>query len=74
MMVKDVEPLGPHTLVIGTVPLLLRHVRSSVAEVLEAPYVRAATALGIPRGRLLWRHVLSDEYADAHRDGIHRVA
>ena len=45
-------------LVIGSVPLLMRHVRSSVADVLDAPYVQSAAALGIPRGRLLWRHVL----------------
>lgn len=45
-------------LVIGSLPLLVRHVRSAVVEVLDASYVRAARGLGIPRLRLLYRHVL----------------
>ena len=39
-------------------PIIVRHVRASVLEVLEAPFVDAARGLGIRRGRLLFRHVL----------------
>lgn len=56
--------LGAHlclpalALVLSSLPMLVRHVRSSVTEVLEAPFIRTALAHGIPRRRLLWRHVL----------------
>lgn len=39
-------------------PIIVRHVRASVLEALEAPFVDAARGLGIARGRLLFRHVL----------------
>ena len=45
-------------LVLGALPMLVRHVRASVVDLLDAPFVRTALAHGIPRGRLLWRHVL----------------
>jgi peptide/nickel transport system permease protein len=45
-------------LALGIVAIVVRHIRSSVAEVLESPYVQSAHAHGIPRGRLLFRHVL----------------
>jgi peptide/nickel transport system permease protein len=45
-------------LVLAVLPALVRHVRSSVADVLAAPFVRAARAHGIPEGRVLLRHVL----------------
>jgi peptide/nickel transport system permease protein len=45
-------------LVLGILPLLLRHVRASVADVLDAPFVRAARAHGIPESRVMFRHVL----------------
>lgn len=45
-------------LVLGGVAVVERHVRASVLEVLEAPCVQAARALGIGRTRLLLRHVL----------------
>jgi peptide/nickel transport system permease protein len=45
-------------LTIGALPVLLRHVRAAVAEVLDAPFVHAARAHGIPEGRVLFRHVL----------------
>ncbi len=38
--------------------IIVRHIRASGLEVLGAPYVQAARGLGIPRGRLLFRHVL----------------
>jgi peptide/nickel transport system permease protein len=45
-------------LVLGILPVLVRHVRASVADVLASPFVRAARAHGIPEGRVLFRHVL----------------
>lgn len=45
-------------LVLSGVTIVVRHVRSSVAEVLDAPYVRAGGGLGIGQARLLFRHVL----------------
>ena len=38
--------------------VIVRHVRASVLEVLNASYVQAARGLGISRRRLLFRHVL----------------
>ncbi|HEY1272575.1 MAG TPA: ABC transporter permease, partial [Terriglobales bacterium] len=45
-------------LVLGTIPVIARHVRASVLEVLDAPFVRAARGLGIGNARLLLRHVM----------------
>lgn len=45
-------------LVFASLPLLLRHVRSAVADVLHAPFLRAAEGHGIPRGMLLYRYAL----------------
>lgn len=45
-------------LVLGSLPVLLRHVRTAVAETLETPYIRAAKAHGIGPVRLLFRHAL----------------
>ena len=45
-------------LVLGAQPVLVRHVRSAVAEALEEGFVRAAAAHGIPRRRLLWHYAL----------------
>jgi len=45
-------------LVLGTLPVLVRHVRAAVAEVVDAPFAQHARALGIPRRRLLFRHLL----------------
>ena len=39
-------------------PILVRHVRASLIEVLQAPFIRAARATGIPERRLLFRHAL----------------
>ena len=44
-------------LVLGTMPVLVRHVRAGVAEVLASPFIRAARAHGIPR-RLVLRYAL----------------
>lgn len=45
-------------LALATAPTIVRHVVSSVTEVLASPLVDAARARGVPRGRLLVRHVL----------------
>jgi peptide/nickel transport system permease protein len=46
------------TLVLGSLPLLVRHIRASMIEVLQAPFVRAARAHGIGGMRLLFRYAL----------------
>ena len=43
-------------LVLATLPPLLRHVRSAMIEVLDAPFVRAARAHGISERRVLLRY------------------
>ena len=50
--------LPTSVLVLTGVAVIERHVRASVLEILDAPYVQAARGLGISRIRLLFRHVL----------------
>lgn|SRR5262245_11812164 len=45
-------------LVLANLPVLVRHVRSSLVEVLAAPFIQGARARGIPQGRLLFRDAL----------------
>jgi peptide/nickel transport system permease protein len=45
-------------LVIGSLTIILRHVRASVGEVLESSYMRAAEGHGLPRFKLLFRYAL----------------
>ena len=45
-------------IVLSALPILVRHVRAAVAEVLDAPFLRAAAAHGIPRRTLLYRYAL----------------
>lgn len=45
-------------LVLGGIAVVERHIRASVIDVLETPYIQAAQGLGIARMRLLFRHVL----------------
>ncbi len=45
-------------LVISVLPLLVRHVRAAIAEVLGAPFLLAAQGHGIPRRTLLYRYAL----------------
>src|SRR5260370_4166951 len=45
-------------LVLSALPILVRHVRAAIAEVLEAPFLRAAASHGIPRRTLLYRYAL----------------
>jgi peptide/nickel transport system permease protein len=45
-------------LVLGMLPTLVRHVRASMAEAMDSPFALSARAQGIPRRRLLFRHLL----------------
>ena len=45
-------------LVISVLPLLVRHVRAAIAEVLDAPFLLAAQGHGIPRRTLLYGYAL----------------
>ncbi len=45
-------------LCLGLVPTIARHVRSSLAAVLSAPFVTASRARGVPERRLLFRSAL----------------
>jgi peptide/nickel transport system permease protein len=45
-------------LVLSVLPLLVRHVRAAVADVLGAPFLLAAEGHGIPRRTLLYRYAL----------------
>jgi peptide/nickel transport system permease protein len=45
-------------LVLTALPLLVRHVRAAIADVLEAPFMLTARGHGIPRRRLLYRYAL----------------
>lgn len=45
-------------LVVSALPLLVRHVRAAVAEVLNAPFMLAARGHGIPERTLLYRYAL----------------
>jgi peptide/nickel transport system permease protein len=46
------------TLVLGSLPVLIRHIRSSIADVLGAPFLRAAEGHGISQRTLLYRYAL----------------
>lgn len=46
------------TLVLSTLPLLVRHVRAAVADVLDAPFLLAAEGHGVPRRTQLYRYAL----------------
>ena len=59
--VKDVAfhlLLPSFGLAVVMLPLLVRHVRSAMVEVLESPYIRAARGHGIRRSRILFRYAL----------------
>ena len=45
-------------LVVGSLTIILRHVRASVSEVLESSYMRAAQGHGLPRMKLLFGYAL----------------
>ena len=46
------------TLVLASLPILIRHVRTSMIEVLNAPFIAAARGHGISRVRVLFRYAL----------------
>jgi len=56
MLLRMVLPVS--ILVLSSVAVLMRHVRASVVEVLDAPYLQTARGLGISQSRLLFRHAL----------------
>ena len=45
-------------LALATMPVLIRHIRSSMIETLESPFLRAARGHGIRRARLVLRYAL----------------
>ena len=45
-------------LVLASLPVLFRHVRAALLEVLDSSFIRAAVGNGISRGRILWFHAL----------------
>jgi peptide/nickel transport system permease protein len=45
-------------LTLAALPTLIRHIRASVAETLEAPFIRAAVSHGIPHRKLLFGYAL----------------
>jgi peptide/nickel transport system permease protein len=45
-------------LVLAGLPIIVRHVRASMMEVLSAPFVHAARGHGIGKGRILFRYAL----------------
>jgi peptide/nickel transport system permease protein len=46
------------TLVLASLPMLVRHIRTSMIEVLQMPFIQAARGHGIGRARLLFRYGL----------------
>lgn len=45
-------------LVLSALPILIRHVRAALIEQIDAPFLRAAAAHGIPRRTLVYRYAL----------------
>jgi peptide/nickel transport system permease protein len=45
-------------LALAMLPVLMRHVRTAMIDVLDTPFIRAARGHGIPRARLLFRYAL----------------
>ena len=50
--------LPASALVLLNLPVLVRHVRSSLVDVLASPFIQGARARGVPPGRLLFRDAL----------------
>jgi peptide/nickel transport system permease protein len=50
--------LPASALILLMLPLLVRHVRASLIDVLSTPFIQAARARGVPRRRLLFRDAL----------------
>lgn len=45
-------------LALANIPTVVRHVRASMVEAMAQPFVKTATANGVPQSRILWRHAL----------------
>lgn len=45
-------------LALTTLPVLVKHVRAAVSDVLDAPFIQTARGHGIPRRRLMYRYAL----------------
>jgi peptide/nickel transport system permease protein len=45
-------------LALGTLPVLVRHIRAAMIDALGSPFIRAARGHGIPRSRLVFRYAL----------------
>jgi peptide/nickel transport system permease protein len=59
--IKDVAlhlVLPGGALILLSLPVLVRHVRSSFLEVLESPFIQAVRARGVPPRRILFHHAL----------------
>jgi peptide/nickel transport system permease protein len=56
LLVHMALPVG--ALVLSVLPLLVRHVRAAIGEVLDAPFLLAAEGHGVPRRQLLYRYAL----------------
>jgi peptide/nickel transport system permease protein len=50
--------LPASALILLSLPVVVRHVRSSLVEVLASPFIQGARARGVPPGRLLFRDAL----------------
>jgi peptide/nickel transport system permease protein len=50
------------TLSLDEIGYLARFTRANMSEVLESDYVRTAVLKGIPRGKVIWRHVLRNAF------------
>ena len=50
------------TLSLDEIGYLARFTRANMAEVLESDYVRTAVLKGIPKGKVIWRHVLRNAF------------
>jgi peptide/nickel transport system permease protein len=50
--------LPASALILATLPMLVRHVRASLIDVLGTPFIQAARARGVPQRRLLFRDAL----------------
>jgi peptide/nickel transport system permease protein len=61
---QQLKSIGAHligpvlVLVLGSLPVLTRHVRAAMIEALDSPCVRAARAHGIARRHIVLRHAL----------------
>jgi peptide/nickel transport system permease protein len=61
---RTLHLIGPLlVLVLGSLPILIRHIRSGTADALKLPCIRAAQAHGVSELRILFRHALPNSAA-----------